>query len=29
MIKIGIIGGSGLENPDLLKNPEELVIYTP
>jgi 5'-methylthioadenosine phosphorylase len=29
MIKIGIIGGSGLENPDLLKDPEELVIHTP
>jgi 5'-methylthioadenosine phosphorylase len=29
MIKIGIIGGSGLENPDILRNPEEKVIATP
>jgi len=29
MIKIGIIGGSGLENPDILKNPETHFIQTP
>jgi 5'-methylthioadenosine phosphorylase len=29
MIKIGIIGGSGLENPDILKSPEEKQIVTP
>ena len=29
MIKIGIIGGSGLENPDILKSPEEKHIETP
>jgi 5'-methylthioadenosine phosphorylase len=29
MTKIGIIGGSGLENPDILKNPENLVVDTP
>lgn len=29
MIKIGIIGGSGLEDPDLLKNPESLSADTP
>lgn len=29
MIKIGIIGGSGLENPDILKSPEEKHIDTP
>jgi 5'-methylthioadenosine phosphorylase len=29
MIKIGIIGGSGLEDPELLKDPEESVISTP
>jgi len=29
MIKIGIIGGSGLENPDILKKPEKNVIDTP
>jgi 5'-methylthioadenosine phosphorylase len=29
MVKVGIIGGSGLENPDLLKSPEERNIDTP
>jgi len=29
MIKIGIIGGSGLDNPDILKNPETVLIQTP
>ena len=29
MTKIGIIGGSGLENPDILKNPEKSDIETP
>jgi 5'-methylthioadenosine phosphorylase len=29
MIRIGIIGGSGLENPDILKTPEEKHFITP
>ena len=29
MIKVGIIGGSGLENPDILKSPKTLKINTP
>jgi 5'-methylthioadenosine phosphorylase len=29
MVKIGIIGGSGLENPDILKSPAEKNIETP
>lgn len=29
MVKVGIIGGSGLENPDLLKSPEEKCFETP
>lgn len=29
MIKIGIIGGSGLDNPDILDNPSALKIDTP
>jgi 5'-methylthioadenosine phosphorylase len=29
MTKIGIIGGSGLENPDILKNPEKYNVDTP
>ena len=29
MTKIGIIGGSGLENPDILKSPEEKHYDTP
>jgi 5'-methylthioadenosine phosphorylase len=29
MIRIGIIGGSGLENPEILKDPEEKTISTP
>jgi 5'-methylthioadenosine phosphorylase len=29
MVKIGIIGGSGLENPDILKSHEEIHIDTP
>ena len=29
MVKIGIIGGSGLENPDILKSPETRIIETP
>lgn len=28
-MKIAIIGGSGLENPEILKNPEEIQIETP
>lgn len=28
-LKVGIIGGSGLENPDILKSPEERNIDTP
>lgn len=29
MVKVGIIGGSGLDNPDILKNPQEKEISTP
>jgi 5'-methylthioadenosine phosphorylase len=29
MSRIGIIGGSGLENPDILKSPEEKNVVTP
>ena len=29
MVKIGIIGGSGLENPDILRNAKELNVITP
>jgi 5'-methylthioadenosine phosphorylase len=29
MIRTGIIGGSGLENPDILKEPQEIVVQTP
>ncbi|OFY60185.1 MAG: methylthioadenosine phosphorylase [Bacteroidetes bacterium RBG_19FT_COMBO_42_10] len=29
MTRIGIIGGSGLENPDILNNPEKFVVDTP
>lgn len=29
MAKIGIIGGSGLDDPDLLKEPKELTLETP
>jgi 5'-methylthioadenosine phosphorylase len=29
MVKIGIIGGSGLDNPDILQSPEELLMQTP
>lgn len=29
MVKIGIIGGSGLENPEILKDAKELVVNTP
>ncbi len=29
MVKIGIIGGSGLDNPDILENPEQLEVETP
>jgi 5'-methylthioadenosine phosphorylase len=29
MIKVGIIGGSGLENPEILKSPEEKNVNTP
>ncbi|MBF0624094.1 MAG: S-methyl-5'-thioadenosine phosphorylase [Magnetococcales bacterium] len=28
MIKVGIIGGSGLNNPDILRNPQELAVDT-
>lgn len=29
MVKIGIIGGSGLDNPDILKNPAQVEVSTP
>ncbi|MBI4697569.1 MAG: S-methyl-5'-thioadenosine phosphorylase [Nitrospirae bacterium] len=29
MIKVGIIGGSGLDNPDILKNSREIAVETP
>ena len=29
MVKIGIIGGSGLDNPDILKNVKEVDVKTP
>ncbi|MFX0006068.1 MAG: S-methyl-5'-thioadenosine phosphorylase [Promethearchaeota archaeon] len=29
MVKIGIIGGSGLDNPDILKNAEDISVETP
>jgi 5'-methylthioadenosine phosphorylase len=29
MIKIGIIGGSGLENPEILRSPHEKILDTP
>ncbi len=29
MIKVGIIGGSGLNDPDILKNPSEVTVDTP
>ncbi|MFX1297821.1 MAG: S-methyl-5'-thioadenosine phosphorylase [Promethearchaeota archaeon] len=29
MVKIGIIGGSGLDNPDILKEPKDLNVSTP
>ena len=29
MVKIGIIGGSGLENPGILNSPQELAAQTP
>ena len=29
MKKIAIIGGSGLENPDILKSPQNIKIDTP
>ncbi|MBF0589198.1 MAG: S-methyl-5'-thioadenosine phosphorylase [Magnetococcales bacterium] len=29
MIKVGIIGGSGLDNPDILKNPSQVTMETP
>lgn len=29
MVKIGIIGGSGLDNPDILKNVKEIDVKTP
>ena len=28
MVKIGIIGGSGLENPEILKDPKEIIVST-
>ncbi len=28
MTKIGIIGGSGLDDPDILQNPEEITVET-
>lgn len=29
MVKIGIIGGSGLDNPDILKDPRDIEVTTP
>ena len=29
MIKVGIIGGSGLDNPDILKHAKEVIVETP
>jgi len=29
MAKIGIIGGSGLDNPDIFENPQDLTVSTP
>ncbi|MBU1170242.1 MAG: S-methyl-5'-thioadenosine phosphorylase [Proteobacteria bacterium] len=29
MIKVGIIGGSGLDDPNILENPEEVLVDTP
>jgi len=29
MLKIGIIGGSGLDNPDILQNPKDIEVETP
>ena len=29
MVKIGIIGGSGLDDPDFLKDPKEFTLETP
>ena len=29
MNKIGIIGGSGLDDPDLLRDPREIEVMTP
>ena len=29
MIRVGIIGGSGLENPEILQSPEEKQVDTP
>ena len=29
MIKVGIIGGSGLDDPDILQSPQEVKINTP
>lgn len=28
-VKIGIIGGSGLENPELFQNPQDIQVSTP
>ena len=28
MVKVGIIGGSGLDNPDILKDARDLVVST-
>jgi 5'-methylthioadenosine phosphorylase len=29
MAKVGIIGGSGLDDPEIVKNPEEVNVDTP
>ena len=29
MVKVGIIGGSGLDDPEILKNAKELKVETP
>ncbi len=29
MVKVGIIGGSGLDNPNLFKNPKDVMVTTP
>lgn len=28
-VKIGVIGGTGLDNPDIIENRKEIIISTP